>query len=228
METAIKILTYSHILAGIISLVVAPVAMVVKKGGDAHRLWGKVFFWCMTWIFISAIIISSYKWIPFLLLIAVLSYYAVFSGYRSIYLKQIHQSKGVRWYDWVATAIAGLFNLSFFVWGITLMMRGESAFGFLASAFGFGGHIQVWGQIKSFVTPPESKHFWFYNHMGNMMGGFIASVTAFSANVLNFMPEVLQWMWPSLIGAPIIVFWIRKYRAKLSDGTPISKLVQIR
>lgn len=227
MEQTIKFLTYTHVLAGIVSLVVAPIAMAVKKGGDAHRLWGKIFFWCMTWICISAIIISAYKWIPFLLLIAVFSYYSAFSGYRSVYMKQIHHGNGVKWFDWTATSIAGLFNLGFFAWGIFLIIGGDSAFGFLASGFGFGGTIQVWSQIKSFVRPPEDKYHWFYNHIGNMLGGFIASVTAFSANVLNFMPEVLQWMWPSLVGVPIIVFWIRSYRKKLGAGAPISTLVQL-
>ncbi len=228
METIIKILTYSHVIAGIISLVVAPIAMVVKKGGGAHRLWGKVFFWCMTWICISAIVISYYNWIPFLLLIAVFSFYSVFSGYRSLYMKQLHSGKDVKWFDWLAVVIAGSLNLGFFVWGIMLITRGQSAFGFLASSFGFGGLIQGWSQIKRFITPAADKHQWLYRHMGNMVGGFIASVTAFSANVLHFVPTVLQWMWPSLIGVPLIIFWIRFYRKKLGAGTPISVLVQLK
>lgn len=227
METSISILTYSHILAGIVSLIVAPVAMIVKKGGGVHRLWGKVFFWCMTWICITAIIISAYKWTPFLLLIAVFSYYSVFVAYRTLFMKQLHQGKGVQWYDWVVTSIAGLFNLGFLVWGIVLIIQGNSTFGFLASAFGFGGLMQVKSQVKSFSKPPADKYHWLYNHIGNMVGGFLASVTAFSANVLTFMPGVLQWLWPSLVGVPIIIFWIRYYRRKLIEGTPISTLVQL-
>ena len=227
MEQIIKTLTYSHVFAGIISLVVAPIAMVVEKGGNTHRLWGKVFFWCMTWICITAIILSAYNWNPFLLLIAVFSYYSVFVGYRSLYMKQLHKGKGVEWFDWIATGVAGLFNVGFFIWGILSMIKGSSTFGILASGFGLGGLVQVRSQIKSFVKPPVDQYHWFYNHIGNMIGGFIASVTAFSANVLTFMPGVLQWLWPSLVGVPIIIIWIRFYRKKLGEGTPISNLVKL-
>ncbi|HEY3430657.1 MAG TPA: hypothetical protein VGK39_08280, partial [Cyclobacteriaceae bacterium] len=194
MEQTIKLLTYTHVFAGIISLIVAPIAMVVEKGGSAHRLWGKVFFWCMTWICITAVVMSAYNWNPFLLLIAVFSYYSVFIGYRSLYMKQLHKGKSVRWFDWVATVLAGLFNVGFFIWGIMSINKDNLTFGILAAGFGYGGLMQVRSQIKNFVKPPTDKHQWFYNHIGNMIGGFIASVTAFSANVLTFMPGIFQWL----------------------------------
>ena len=142
-------------------------------------------------------------------------------------MKQLHKGKSVRWFDWVATVLAGLFNVGFFIWGIMSINKDNLTFGILAAGFGYGGLMQVRSQIKNFVKPPTDKHQWFYNHIGNMIGGFIASVTAFSANVLTFMPGIVQWLWPSLIGVPIIVFWIRSYRKKLEGGTPISNLVKL-
>ncbi|MBX2945670.1 MAG: hypothetical protein KF725_07530 [Cyclobacteriaceae bacterium] len=214
----IKLLTYTHILAGIISLIVAPLAMLVRKGSKAHRLWGKIFFWCMTWICFSAIILSTVKWIPFLLLIAVFSYYSVYVGYRALYRKQIHQGKGVTWFDWMAGSLAGLFNLSFFVWGMHHVVTGQAAFGLLSAGFGSGGLIMVYNEAKSYIKPPDDKFSWFYRHIGSMLGGFIASVTAFSAQVMHFMPGVIQWLWPSLVGVPLIIYWVRTYRKKLATG----------
>ena len=224
----IKILTYSHIFAGVISLVVAPLAMVVHKGGTAHRLWGKVFFWCMTWICFSAIILSTLKWIPFLLLIAVFSYYSVFIGYRSLYRKQLHQGMGVTWYDWMAGVVAGIFNIGFFVWGMYLVVKGHTSLGLLASGFGFGGMLVVWSELQRYIKPPPGKFDWLYSHMGNMLCGFIASVTAFSTQVMTFLPGMMQWIWPSLVGVPLIIFWIRTYRKKLEKGNRLAGLLEIR
>jgi len=224
----ITLLIYTHIFAGIISLIVAPLAMVVRKGGTAHRFWGKVFFWCMTWICFSAIVLSTVKWIPFLLLIAVFSYYSVFVGYRSLFRKQLHQGKGVTWYDWTIGVIAALFNTGFFGWGIYLVLIGRSSLGLLAAGFGFGGILVVWSELKRYIKPPQDKLDWLYSHMGNMMGGFIASVTAFSTQVMTFLPGVMPWIWPSLVGVPIIIYWVRIYRKRLERGIRITELVEIR
>lgn len=214
----IKLLTYTHILAGIISLIVAPLAMLVRKGGKAHRLWGKIFFWCMTWICFSAIILSTVKWIPFLLLIAVFSYYSVYIGYRSLYRKQIHLGKGIMWYDWLALVVAGSFNVCFFIWGIYMVTKGQTTVGLLSASFGSGGLLTVYNEWKSYRQPPTDRFYWFYKHVGSMLGGFIASVTAFSTQVMHFMPGVMQWLWPSLVGVPLIIYWIRTYRKKLGAG----------
>ncbi len=47
-----------HITSGFIALVVAPIAMVVAKGGDAHRRWGKLFFYAMAVVAFTAIVMS--------------------------------------------------------------------------------------------------------------------------------------------------------------------------
>jgi hypothetical protein len=44
-----------------------------------------------------------------------------------------------------------------------------------------------------------------------LVGGFIASVTAFSAQTVGFLPTFIQWMWPTLVFVPVIIFWKRKY-----------------
>ncbi len=229
MNTPLYLLTISHVTAGIISLIVAPIALIVLKGGNIHRLTGKIFFWAMTWIFLSAIVLSVYKSIPFLLMIAVFSYYAVFIGYRSIYQKQLHKRKGVKWYDWLAMTISGCFNIGFVTWGILLASKGEAGFlAYLAIVFGIGGVMIVAGQLKSFVAPSNDRHAWLYSHIGNMIGGFIASVTAFSTQVMVFLPGLVQWIWPALIGVPLISYWISSYRRKLANNEQLVDLVQLK
>ena len=229
MDSVIKLLTYTHVLAGILSLIVAPIAMVVRKGASAHRLWGKIFFWSMAWICFSAIVISVYKWIPFLLLLAVFSFYASYSGYRALYQKQIHLGKGVKWYDWTMAIVSGAFMLGFIVYGIYLVSTNQLGyFGYLSIGFGIGGSLTVWGELKNYIKPPTDKHNWLFAHLGSMLGGFIASVTAFSTQTMNFLPGAIQWIWPSLVGVPFIILWGRYYRRKLKAGTPITQLLEFK
>ncbi|MGE0589760.1 MAG: hypothetical protein AB7O48_14380 [Cyclobacteriaceae bacterium] len=210
----IAILTFMHIIAGVISLIVAPIALAVVKGGYVHRITGKVFFWCMTIIFVSAVILSTLKSIPFLLMIAIFSYYSVIVGYRSVYQKASDPRKRVKWYDWVAVTISGLFNLAFVIWGFLHINNGSFLY-YLAIGFGIGGLLVVWSQLRVFTRTYSDKRQWLYSHIGNMTGGFIASVTAFSTQVLTFLPDAFQWVWPSVIGVPIIFYWIKRERDKV-------------
>ncbi len=215
MEFTIKASLILHVAAGAIALLVAPVAMVVKKGGRSHAQWGLVFFWAMTVIFITALFLSAVKWIPFLLMIAVFSYYSVFSGYRWKFLKKLYdKSERARWFDWVALIINGLFNVAFLTWGAYLIYDGVSgAFPFLAMGFGFFGIRLSYGNYKLFTRVHDPKT-WLYEHIGGMVGGFIATVTAFSAQSMGFMPTWLQWSWPSILGFPLLTYWISTYRKR--------------
>lgn len=207
-----ELIKYSHILAGVVSLVAAPIALVVVKGGTMHRVWGKIFFWCMTWIFISTLVMTIHQWNPFLCMIGVFSYYSAFIGYRSIFQKRLHKDQRALWYDWLALSITGLCMLVFIGWGALLSLKHGAAFGFLAIIFGSGGILLVISRIRAFLKPSAEPKAWLFNHIGSMMGAFIASITAFSVNVLTFMPGLLQWLWPTLVGTPFIIYFIRKNR----------------
>ncbi len=220
MELLIKSSLIIHIAAGVTALLVAPVAMAVKKGGRAHSRWGLIFFWAMTVIFVTALFLSTIKWIPFLLMIAVFSYYSVFSAYRWKFLKRLYNGKDkLRWFDWAALVINGLFNIAFMSWGLYLILNGsESAFPYLALGFGFFGFRISYGNYKLFTSPHESTT-WFFEHLGGMVGGFIATLTAFSAQTMIFLPDFIQWAWPSMVGVPLISYWSRFYKKKFKTST---------
>jgi hypothetical protein len=226
MEAFVKFLIFSHVTAGAVSLITAPVAMAVAKGGKTHRLSGKIFFWSMVYIFVSAVILGIYHWKPFLLMVAVLSFYLVYSGYRTLHQKQIHSGKGVKWYDWFIAATSGAFMLSFLIWSVDLMINGTNAI--LIVFFSVGGLFSIITEVRRYIKKPDVKHSWLFNHIGRMVGGFIAAVTAFSTNVLTFLPGLAQWLWPTLIGTPLIIYWIRTYRKKLDNGARITDLVELK
>src|SRR5690606_19671681 len=121
MEAFVKFLIYSHVAAGAISLITAPVAMAVAKGGRVHRIAGKISFWSMVYLFVSALILGTYHWKPFLLMVSVLSFYLVYSGYRTLYQKQLHLGKGVKWFGWVVASVCGVFMAGSLAGSVYLM-----------------------------------------------------------------------------------------------------------
>ena len=103
METTANLILYAHIAAGFIALTVGPFAMFSVKGGTLHRRAGTVYVWAMVAVVISAVVLAIYRPNPFLLGIAVLSFYLTFSGYRALFhkkLHKLHKGVGVTPLDW--------------------------------------------------------------------------------------------------------------------------------
>ncbi|MGA7318002.1 MAG: DUF2306 domain-containing protein, partial [Silvibacterium sp.] len=71
-----------HIAAGSGAFVLAPLALVTAKGGKAHRLWGKIYFWCMTVVACTALVMALYRPVLFLAIVAIFSFYSAFVAYR--------------------------------------------------------------------------------------------------------------------------------------------------
>lgn len=228
MESLFKVFLITHIVAGGVSFIVAPAALIVKKGAAAHALWGKIFFGCMTVVFLTALFLSTYHWTPFLLALAVFSYYNVISGYRSLYHKQLHNGRGLTWIDWVSMSVSLLFNFGFLVYGVYMFTIGYTGLGILSVVFALGGLLITGRNLQKFLKPPAEKNIWFFSHIGGMMGGFISAVTAFSAQTLTFLPGLVQWIWPSVIGTIIIFRYIAYYRRKLAEGYRLNELVELK
>ena len=81
-----------------------------------------------------------------------------------------------------------------------------SGFGIVAVVFGGLGL-----DVRGFLRPPAEKNAWWFTHMGNIPG---ACVSAFSATNLDFLPPVVRWLWPTVLGGIGIFAWTGYYRAK--------------
>src|SRR4029434_2865808 len=68
-------------------------AMLTHKGGWRHRRCGKIYFWAMAGVALTAVVLSLYRPNLFLLLLAVFSFYQAFSGYRVLSRKLPHQGQ---------------------------------------------------------------------------------------------------------------------------------------
>src|SRR5882724_6030705 len=76
-----------HITAGFSSFLLAPVALATAKGGKQHKRWGMVYVWSMGVVAATALPMALYRPVLFLALVAVFSFYACFSAWRVLALK---------------------------------------------------------------------------------------------------------------------------------------------
>ena len=222
VQTALVI---THILAGTTALIVAPVAMAVRKGGKSHKRWGWIFFWAMFVIFVSAVALLAFRPNVFLFIISILSFYAVFSGTRSLRRKRPERGQKATWLDWLGAVVAFLAGLSFILWGALPLIGLASSdipvsFSVLSIAFGTFLAQMAWTDLRSFVIPSKDRNWWWYYHMDRMLSGYLAAVTAFMVqNVGPRLPESLEWtVWalPGLVGGIFVGQWIGYYKRKFA------------
>ncbi len=219
-----------HAVSGGIALVVAPLAMLVTKGGDWHRRWGKLFFYGMAVVALTAIVAGVLRPNVLMALVAIFSFHMVASGYRALYLKRVHQGQRPGTLDFVLHGTAGLINGGLFLWGIGHLMLGHrDSASIIFTTFGTIGLLMVWGQMRRFYKANHDKRDWFYAHMTGFLGGYVATVSAFSAvNLHMIQPMWLQWLWPTILGAPLIALWVRYYRKSFEDGKRMRSMTDIR
>ena len=73
--------------------------------------------------------------------------------------------------------------------------------------------------VIRFTRPSHHRQAWWFAHMGGMLGSYVATVSAFSAVNFTFLPLAVRFLWPSLVGIPLIFIWISYYRARFSGRT---------
>ena len=215
MQQFITYTLYLHIIAGGTALVTGALAIFSKKGGRLHRGTGRIYFWAMTVVFITGVTLASYQFNRFLFLIAFISYYSVFSGVRALKLKQLHKGQRPLWYDWLAGGLNTAANLLFVGLGIYYFVQAQGLHGggLLSLGFGLGGLALSHTNIKPFVVQPNKAYHWYLTHIGNMMGGYIATTTAFLSTMVtrfDLMNPILAFALPSLIGVPLLIIWQRR------------------
>nr|MDQ3314973.1 DUF2306 domain-containing protein [Verrucomicrobiota bacterium] len=119
MDGIFKAVLTIHILFGSVALFVAPAAMLTRKGGVWHRRWGKIFFWAITGVAITAVVMSFIRSGLFFLLVALFSFYLALTGYRVLYRKTPQQraSQG----DWIAVSAMLVGSVALLAYGAYLM-----------------------------------------------------------------------------------------------------------
>ncbi|WP_207510284.1 hypothetical protein [Longitalea luteola] len=215
MTSLLKIMLVLHIISGFLSLACGLFSMLNKKGARQHRLTGKLFFYGMTGVFITATCISIARNIPFLFMVGFFSYYLACSGYRALYLKKLHLQQQPAVLDWIISVtgiVAGIALIAFsYVW---FTQRGM--WGSVPLTFGTFCLLSGWKDIRHFFKRPSGRSHWFFTHGSRMGGAFAATVTAFI--VVNVQIGSLSWLLWILPGV-LIGSWtsiiLSRYRKQL-------------
>jgi uncharacterized membrane protein len=206
-----KPLLYLHILAGFISLGIAYVLLFIKKGNKRHKKLGMIYVYGMSTIFVTAIPLSLLgEFNPFLFVVAIFSFYLAFSGYR-----QGRDRNGAReQIDKVLGVFITATSILFYSMAVSLYLIEDSmwitsvVFGSIALGMG----INDFRRMK-IVERPD-----FYDrtnlHLNLMLAGTIATTTAFIVTLNPFSIDWLNWVAPTIVGTPIIIYFSKRELAK--------------
>ena len=214
MEKLIQILIILHVIAGFTAFLIGPVAIFSDKFGKPHRMTGRIFSIAMAIVFVTSIVVCIYKSNIFLFMVAFFSFYSVVSGVRILKLKKLGTRQVAKWYDWAIHSTFFVTCISFLTYAIYLYDKhGFNTLSVLCALFAVGGFFSTRANVSPFINKSPAAGFWLDYHRSNMIGAYVATVTAFSAQQLHFMPMLLQWTWPTLLILPASSYFNRKYKS---------------
>jgi uncharacterized membrane protein len=215
-----------HIAAGTSAFVLAPLALITAKGGKAHRRWGKIYFWAMAVVAVTAMVMAIYRPILFLALVAIFSFYSAFTGYRVLGQKAAYKGeKTATALDWFAAGFTFVASALLAFFGAVKPALVQNL-GIPAIVFGCIGMWIAATTAWAFTHRPKEKMFWWYAHLSGMLGSYIAAWTAFSVVTIGPLLHGAWWIWvvPTGIGVPAIVmtrgYYHRKFTPKPKINAP--------
>jgi hypothetical protein len=173
--------------------------------GPKHRKFGRIFFYGMTGIFITAIPLSLIKNNLFLFLIALFSYYLAFSGWR--YAKNTNGTPGKL--DLIISGV--MLTASIIMIGLGIYRFNIDNFRMvILLVFGFIGCVFSYSDLKTYRNHDATGKQRIANHLSAMLGATIATLTAFSVTNLHVQPQIILWLGPTILLTPVIIWWKQK------------------
>lgn len=208
-----------HIVAGFLALAAGGGALLTEKGGHRHRLLGRTYVYAMAVVSGTALGLLAIDWTRsrvLLGLVAVFSFYFAFSGYRVLSRKRPVDEPGR--VDWAATVLLGATGVALLGMGGWFLADGID-FGTVAVVFGGIALVFTGNDVRQFRATDVDPRAWFFAHLQRMGGAYIATVTAFVTVNVTFLPAVVVWLTPTVVGTVGIWYVSRKYSAKFDRGS---------
>jgi len=148
----------------------------------------------------------------------VFSFYLAFRGYRALQRKPSRDAHDPTRVDYVGVVLALMASGALIILGVVQPTPVWIRLGPVAVVFGFVGLLYALIDLYKFAFPPKDRFDWWYSHMAGMIASYLAAVSAFSVNNFQFLPVFVRWLWPTAIGVPVIVLWIRYYKMRFRSG----------
>ncbi|MFC3476202.1 DUF2306 domain-containing protein [Halobacterium litoreum] len=207
----------AHVVAGFAALFAGLGALATEKGGRRHRQSGRIYVYAMA--FVSGTSLALYAVEPtfmrlFLGLVAVFSFYFAFSGYRVLGRKRPSDDPALP--DWVAVGLLGAASVGLLAVGATYYLDGAD----------FAAVVLVFGAIAGAFAVTDARKFrrerdrfaWVGEHVVRMGAGYIATVSAFSTVNFTALPSIARWLWPTVLGTPLLVYLQYKYEDEFASN----------
>src|SRR2546422_8985165 len=196
MESLIAAIRLVHVAAGTLALFVAPIPMLTAKGGRTHRRWGKVYFWAMAVVALTAIILAAWRPVVFLALLAVFSFYSAFCGYRALSRKRPLDGQGALPLDWTAAVVMLAASMGMAVFGIVRPSPAWERVGVVPVVFGAFGMVLAGLDFWLFGWPPADRYAFWFSHLRGMLFSYIATLMSYSVFYFTFLPTAYRWLVP--------------------------------
>lgn len=194
---------FLHILAGVIALGAAGVAVGSAKGGRLHRGSGKIYTLAMLVTGLSALGLSVIHPNAFLFAVGIFSLYLVFTGWRAAILRDGRPRR----LDHAGGAVMALAGVGMLGWGAQGLIAGNGAAPVILLVFGSIGLTMALADWRDWARGPITGKARIARHLGRMLGGTIATITAAGVVNLGFLPDVLVWLGPAALITPVIFWW---------------------
>lgn len=211
MNDTFKVFLSIHSAFGAAALIIAPLAMLTVKGGLWHRRWGRIYFWAMAGVALSAVVLCWLRSGLFLFLVAVFSFYLALTGYTVLRRKKPDDRANPL--DWCAAVAVALVSGGLIMTGALAADPGQR---WVRLTFGCIGLLLGLIDIRSFFRPSTRDRAWWFAHMTRFLAAYVATVTAFSVVNFKFLPYFWRWLWPTLIGTVGITVWRLYYARKFA------------
>lgn len=211
MSTLETVVLWVHIGAGVLALGAGATALATVKGGARHRLAGRTFVRAMAVVVgtvVPLLVLDPSTLRVFLTLVAVFSGYLAFSGYRVLSRKRPAEEPAS--VDWAAAGAVVAACLALGGWGLARLAVGET-FGVVMVVFGGIGLAMGGTDLRDFRAGSDPAAPWTVTHLQRMLAALIATVSAVSAVNLTPFIGVAAWLWPTVVGTPLIAYYSRRY-----------------
>ena len=196
MSLFYQILLFLHIAAGSLSLLTGGLNMILPKGGKRHQKIGRLFVTGMMLTGGSALFMAQIKPNPFLFIIGIFTIYLV--GTADRYIKSSKNKPLL--IDWVYTLGMFVFGSIFIIWGVITLAK--------ANAMG------VYQDFNHYKGEVAQHNYRLFTHIGRMVGGFTATVTAVLVVNAQYIPLAVPafayWLAPTLLFTPLSMYWIKQ------------------
>ncbi len=202
-----------HIIAGSAALISGMIAILAGKKRGVHTGSGITYYYAMLLTAISAVVLATIRWNPFLLSIGIFSFYMVHGGrmaMRQLRRKDTYQPQLKDRLVPVAGISTGIAMVLFPLWQF---YSGASG---LAPVLPVFGSILLGFAIRDVLITTNPKNYtphnklWLRMHIAGMGGGYISTVTAFLVVNITLSPAWVVWLAPTVVGSVFITLAIRK------------------